>query len=275
MKITNKFNLPEALVKSVTYSGHRSADISVTELLSPFQLIMLRRKHDEDIEEDVTDRIYALQGNAMHYVLQKGAGANELAEQYLTADVDGVKISGMADLLDGDGCLWDYKTTSVWSVIYGDRKEEWTKQLNMYRLLYGKHGFEIKALKILVIMRDWTESKAGKDGYPINPVLVVDIPIMPDIEAFVTERVRLYKDALNGVLPPCTEAERWTKPTVYAVMKKGRKSALKLFDNDVEACIYAEGQGGYLEVRQGADTRCERYCPVNKWCEQYKNKVVE
>ena len=39
------------------------------------------------------------------------------------------------------------------------------------------------------------------------------------------------QSALEKNLPECTSAERWEKPTKYALMKRGRERAVKLYDD--------------------------------------------
>jgi hypothetical protein len=58
-------------------------------------------------------------------------------------------------------------------------------------------------------------------------------------------------------------------------MKRGRKSAVKLFDDERHAQLFIEGQKSaealYIEHRPGSFTRCEGdYCGVAKFCSQYK-----
>ena len=53
-------------------------------------------------------------------------------------------------------------------------------------------------------------------------------------------------------------------------MKKGRKKAVKLFDNENDA-IEFKAVGGYIDYRPSKNTRCLYYCDVAKFCE-HKNK---
>ena len=59
-----------------------------------------------------------------------------------------------------------------------------------------------------------------------------------------------------------------------AVMKKGRKSAVKLYDVDKreEAEFHAEQKNDhYIEERLGRYARCEgNFCGVNQFCNQWK-----
>ena len=133
-----------------------------------------------------------------------------------------------------------------------------------------------------MILRDWQSSKAKYDAnYPDSQVktVVVDLWPMEKTEAYIVERLKgyeIHKETPDNELPECTLADRWAKPSKYALMKKGRKSAIKLFD-DNEAAELAlldkvNTQSGefYIEERKGEQwKRCE-YCSVSDFCNQYQ-----
>ena len=62
------------LLKRYTYSRGK-ADISVTELINPPQIAVLKRVHRNDIEEDLVDRFWALMGTNIHKILEDAADA--------------------------------------------------------------------------------------------------------------------------------------------------------------------------------------------------------
>jgi hypothetical protein len=75
VKITNKHNLPQTIVNALqrpTYSKGK-ADISVTELIAPPQLVALKHKHKDDLESDAADMVWSLFGSAVHSILEQGA----------------------------------------------------------------------------------------------------------------------------------------------------------------------------------------------------------
>ena len=68
--LTNKYNLPETLVDALSYDTHRMAgDISVTQLIDAPQIRILKRKHQ--LTEDVSEKLWALLGTAMHHILER------------------------------------------------------------------------------------------------------------------------------------------------------------------------------------------------------------
>lgn len=66
---TNKYNLPESFVNAVKVDNHvTKGDISVTTLIDAPQIRQLKKRHR--ITEDVSDRVFALMGTAVHHVLE-------------------------------------------------------------------------------------------------------------------------------------------------------------------------------------------------------------
>lgn len=273
MKITNKYNLPAPIVSAVSSGARKpiAGRISVTELIAPPRIRVLKMRHWDTLEEDASDRIWALLGSAVHGVLEKADTTSHWAEERIQAVIDPWVVTGQPDLLDAEGCLDDYKVTSVFSFLLGAKKE-WEAQLNCYAALYDFNGFPVKKLRIIAILRDWNAGKALNGGdYPAVPVLVKKIPLWPlhtRID-YLTTRVKLHQDAEeHGIIPDCTDEEVWARPTTWAVMKKGRKSAVRVFETENMARKMAEDTGYDVIERKGGAIRCERYCPVRSFCER-------
>lgn len=76
--LTNKKNLNEAIVRAIKrdwYSGTgEKRDYSVTQLLVPPKIYHLLNRHKDEVEEDVSERMFMLMGSAMHAILER---ANE------------------------------------------------------------------------------------------------------------------------------------------------------------------------------------------------------
>ena len=86
-------------------------------------------------------------------------------------------------------------------------------------------------------------------------------------DAFIEERVRLHQ---LDEPPHCSDEDVWAKPTKYALMKAGRKSAVSLHATAGEAAAARAALGaGYVEVRPGTAERCQNYCPVADYCPQW------
>ena len=272
MRYTNKFNYPAPFVRAVTGGDvydKGEADYSITELISAPRQTQLIRRHDAQLEEDVSDRLWVLGGTVAHEILARsGKEERELFEKRLYATVAGKKVGGKLDSLClVSGLLSDYKWTSAWTYVFG--RSEWISQTNMYGFLARENGFKVTALEIFGMFRDWSETRAvqSKD-YPQTNCARIPIEMWPHEKTreFIKERVLLHDAAKlvgDDFLAACTQEERWQKETTYAVMKPGRKSAVMVLDS-LEAATAAATGGQYVQTRPGAARRCAGYCPVGK-----------
>ena len=72
------------------------------------------------------------------------------------------------------------------------------------------------------------------------------------------------------------DEERWATDPKFALMAKGRKSAVKLFDSEAAAKLVMEGldakKGKIHSIvkRPGEQKRCGRWCDAAPFCEQYQ-----
>jgi len=256
MKLTNKLNLPQPIADAVKNDGYTKgdADISVTELLSPPYQRALKVKHEEEIEEDVSDRIFSLLGQTVHGILERSESTG-IAERRLSIECNGWKVSGGMDrFVAKDGLLQDYKLTTVYKTKAGNIPEEWAQQLNIYAEMLRQNGEEVKTLEIVAIYRDWSKTAAERESdYPQRQVEVLRIPLISSREVveFIAERVRLHQRAASGEVSPCSKEERWAKDDTWALMKDGNKKASKLLKNagEAEAIILAKNE--YIQFRPG------------------------
>ena len=281
MEITNKFNLPHPIfsaIKNDTYD--KVGDISVSTLIRSPRMVQLEKRHDKEITVDVSENLWLLLGSSVHAILERADTDNHLAEERLSVKVNGWTLSGKADLLDPDGYISDYKVTSAYSFLLGE-KPEWEAQLNLYAMLFRRHSFEIKGARIVAILRDWMQSRAEKEqdypkcGFHIVPI---DLWAPERAEDFTLERVKMHQEAEklpDDDLPPCTPEERWERPTTYAVMKGANKRATRVFEDSSEAHDFmladSKTASQYKVVtRQGESVRCQRYCKAMQFCSQAK-----
>ena len=294
MKYTNKHNIPDEVIRALKNDNYSKgdADISATGLLQPPQIRILNNEHEDEITTDVSDRIWILLGTSVHNILEKANEGNPdvLTEQRIYATVDGFKISGQTDTISlKEKILKDFKVTSAWSVISArkDGKPEWAQQLNIYAWLYKQNNDEdIKQLQIIAICRDWNKNQMLRSGgdYPKSPVAVIPVNLWTEEEQleFIRERIQLHKQSdlmfeFNGTIPPCTAQERWKKPDKYRILRKGRKSALRLLPTMEDAKAYIENQDEIsnlsIEFAKGESLRCKNYCDVAPFCNQYKQEM--
>ncbi len=279
MKITNKFNLPEPLVKAITAGEYKRGEYSASMLPSPPQIRALEQRYWDEIVIDVSDRIWILLGRAVHYILEKAEMSDMLQEEKLKIEVMGQKILAHPDLLSLTA-IDDYKITGAYTMVFSpEGKKEWIAQENIYRYIAYEYGFnKINKLNIITIFRDWKKNLAlANKEYPQHQVGKISAPVwtIEDTLKYIKERLTLHMQAESlpdNKLPECSFEERWEKITKYAVKKEGRKSAVRVFETkeQAEKLIEEKGDKHSLEIRPGERTRCEHFCNINKRCCQYQ-----
>jgi hypothetical protein len=289
MEITNVHNVPEPLVtlaKKQYYSKGKS-DYSVTELMSPPRVRRLQEEHDAQRVQDVADMLWPLLGSALHVVMERGETEGWVSEERLFMEVDGVTISGAIDLQEEtpDGIIiHDYKFTSAWAVM--NTKIDWEQQLNIYKLLVERvKGKKVIGLRICALIRDYSRHDT-REGYPQASIHMVDIPLWDSQKAmdYIHARLEVHQESkvaadFKEQLPLCSAEDRWMSETIYAVMRDGRKTAIRVVKDEGEAKAIAQeesakGKGeAYVDVRLGEPKRCTGdYCGVAQWCSQYQEE---
>lgn len=289
MALTNNLGLPQPFVDAVSSDyEYTEGRYSVTSLLKGTREAILQRRHHKETETDVADMVWAIFGTAVHKVLeQSNEAAAELKETWLEVEVPGTeyRLSGIFDLFNAEEKkVTDYKTASVWKVIHNDW-EDYRKQLLIYCWMLRQIGFEANKGEIVALLKDHSKSKAKFDKeYPQHPVHIQRFDFteedFKEIEKFIVEKFQeiIYAETLkDDELPICSPSERWARPSKYAVMKIGRKKAIKLYDSREEAQLRAENENEalgkaeyYVEHRPGTNPKCEEYCSVCKFCSFYK-----
>lgn len=297
MIYTNNFNLPSPIVRAIVRDGYSkgASDFSVSEIIDSPRVKALQIEHENEIVEDVSDRVFSLFGRAVHQILEWGAEDHQEAEErvFMAVDVDGVqvKVSGAMDLQDpeGDGSvvIRDWKVTTVYAFMA--EKAAWVNQLNCYAHMVRKvKGVEVNGLQIGAILRDFSKSKSKRQSdYPPAAIQTLDLPLWnsEEAEAYFMERVRLHVKARDMVLaghepPHCTDEERWSDPPVFAVLKNSNVRATAIFPTELEAKVFISEQAKVnpkgefrIEPRNTEPKRCADWCAVSQWCSQYKGLV--
>jgi hypothetical protein len=298
MELTNKSNLPNVIKRAVANDPYDSSgsDISTTRLITPPRIRVLEARHWENLTEDVADKIFALLGSSVHHVIERAVTDEDIAELRLFHEVNGWTLSGQFDLLTSKGELIDFKVTSAWAALDAlkNGKPEWEQQLNVLDYLsrhtdhslknYLGKTLKVKSLSIMAILRDWSKMKTmtSKD-YPRKQVVMIPVRQWSEEEQdnFVLARIKAHQEAEVGELPVCSAKERWRKDDKYAIMKDGRKTALRLLDTKDQVKQYlkdnklVEGKGCTVVLRAGEDIRCQSYCRVNSFCDYFLEKSVE
>jgi len=244
MKLTNNSGLPEAFVRAVKNDPYSKgdADFSVTELLKPPRARALEIKYKDEIIEDARDRVWAVLGQSVHYILMQSARDGDIVERRFSSEFLGMKVAGQIDLLETDTkTLSDWKVTKAYPFTKkggSGLKDEWVAQLNMQLELLRGNGLDATRLQIVGILKDFDEaktkvgSKRFELGYPKAEIVAVEMPMWDRerTQAFIKQRVRAHHTAARE-LPLCGAEETW---------------------------------GG---------RRCARYCPASAFCDQYQSAL--
>lgn len=282
MVTTNVLNMPEAFVKCVSNVRHNApGTLSATTLLQGDKQIVLYDRHFDELTQDAADLVWATFGTAFHSIMEKQTD-DAFKEEAFEVEVDGWKVTGRVDRYDMEHeVLEDWKTASVWKVIYGDFKD-WRAQGLTYAWLMRQNGLNVKRCRFVALLKDHSKKDAKfKPDYPTKPVFIYEFDVTEaDLEATearikskiksVTEAYKLNDDDI----PACSEEERWATATKYAVMKDGRKTALKVCDSMSDAQLYMQSQGGSrIDIRPGESKKCADYCPCAEFCNFYHECV--
>ena len=263
MRWTNTFGLPEEIVleaeknsgqpRGVDFSAKR---VRVTSLIRPPQISILEAAHWNEIERDVSTIIPAMIGTGFHAIMERHSTWSK-KEVSLSAEVDGWTITGTADMISRDGMITDWKTCKAYKILKGDFSD-WQEQINIYAFLAEENGYAVSAGQVWAVIKDAPASDP--------PMIHVPITIWPmsDIKMQISEHL---KD-LHG--RPCTDTERWARGGNFAIMQQGKTRAVKLHETEDAATEHASNiKGGFVERRKKRFIRCENFCNVSQFCQQF------
>jgi len=281
MRVTNNLKLPAAFVHAVSTERHNAPHCySATTLNKGAKEIVLTDRHYDEITVDASEQIWAVWGTAVHALLESEKDDNFHEERFKVA-VGNSYVTGQVDSYDMErGIINDWKTASVWKIQFADFAD-WRAQGLTYAWLLTKSGLEVKKCRFVALLKDHSKTKAKHDAsYPQSPVFVYEFDVTAEdlaatearIISKVTEIENAYKLGDDDI-EPCTLEERWADGEKYAVMKNGRKTAVKLFDNQQDAEAYAGelGNSHYVEHRPAVSRKCADYCACCEFCNFYKS----
>ena len=269
-----------ALVNAVSVDRHnKKGEYSATTLLKGACEQVLTSRHFDEIEVDASDSIWAVFGSAVHSIFENQKDET-FKEERFEVPVSNSKVTGRVDSYDlKNEILVDWKTASIWKVTYQDF-DDWKKQGLIYSWLMKQNGLTVKKCRFIALLKDHSKSKARIDAsYPQSPVYIYEFDVtekdLEEIEKFIFTKVAEFEKAESVPdveLAPCSKEERWEGDTKYAVMKQGRKTAIKLFDNKDDAEKNMAGLGGtYIEERKAEPKKCLDYCACCEFCPFYKS----
>lgn len=280
MKVTNRLHMPEAFVKAVSTTRHNEAGcFSATTLNKGAKEIILTDRHFDEITVDAADSVWAVWGTAVHALLESQPD-NNFHEEKFKVPVCNSFVTGQVDSYDMEhATIFDWKTASVWKVQFADFSD-WYKQGMTYAWLLKQSGLEVRHCVFIALLKDHSKTKAKTDAsYPQSPVFKYEFDVTDEELAQTEERIiakvreieEAYKQGDDDI-GPCSAEERWADDEKWAVMKNGRKTAIKLFDNSADADAMAGEMGNayYVEHRPAISRKCGDYCNCKEFCNFYK-----
>ncbi len=238
----------------------------------------------DTVECEASEALAALDGSSIHTVLEwamNGLDSQDwILERRWHTEVLGWKVSGQSDLIHKPTkLLQDYKKCPKNIHTYGP-KEDWEKQLNVYRWMASLEGVEIDKLQVIAWYKGWSKVESVRgSGYPPLEAELHDIPVwsLEKTKQYVEDRVRVHQAAAALPLdkqPLCTEEERWQKKNRFAIMVKGNQKATAVHDTKQEALDYMANKmnpdalkNASIEGRTSDPMRCTHYCPVRFHCD--------
>ena len=280
MKVTNKLSLPAAFVNAVSTARHNAAGcFSATTLNKGAKEIILSDRHFDEIEVDAADQVWAVWGTAVHALLESQPD-NNFHEESFKVPVSNSFVTGQVDSYDMENAtIFDWKTASVWKVQFADF-DDWRRQGMTYAWLLKQNGLEVKKCRFVALLKDHSKTKAKTDSsYPQSPVFIYEFDVtaadLEETAARILAKVQEIESAYkldDGAIEPCSAEERWADGEKWAVMKNGRKTAIKLFDNSADADAMAGEMGNayYVEHRPAISRKCGEYCNCKDFCNFYK-----
>lgn len=318
MILTNETNIPLILAGWVvddTYDYQNDKKfVSATGLIKPIKSTILEARVDKDnLYKDISEYIPSALGSTIHVgietawtqrykenLLKLGYNQNvidkiEVNPSNLNPDkiqiyfekrtkklFNGWIIGGKFDAVC-DGILHDFKSTSVYTYIYGSHDEDYKLQGSIYRWL-NPEIITSDFIRICFIFTDWSKANQQQNpaNYPPSRLLTKDIPLMSieETEAYIkakTDLLERYVDKEEGDIPECTDAELWRPDPVYKYYANpdNMVRATKNFSSLAEANAYKTSKGkGVVVTVLGEPKRC-KYCPGSPVCEQRRRYKID
>ncbi len=251
--------------------------VSVTDLIGSLKRLSFKKRVEFDYE--IGDVYKAFLGTAIHsYLEQLLSDADGIDTEFkISAQIEDIQLRGVVDAINHkEKQILDYKTTSVYKYIFADYTS-FEKQLNLYRyMLYLTDSkYADYSLNAILFFTDYSAKEATrKEDYPQLPIVEIEVPTWDfnKTAQYIDGRIKLYKqiNALDntalGSLDICSPEEKMMRNGTgkYAVIKKGRKTAVRVFDNQQEAEYYAGKDPAYEVEYRAPKANCVDYCPVSK-----------
>lgn len=292
MKITNIHGISLPLAVWLLHDNYDYINdpnyISATSLLRPIKQIILAKKVLlEDKEMDVSERISASMGNALHDSLEKAwtnveGRSNALrllgypshvidnlvvnpSDEYLVnnsnalpvwiekrsfREVAGYRVGGKLDLVI-DGTLFDFKSTSVFTYLKSRKDEDYQLQESIYRWLNPKL-ITNEVAYINFIFTDWQKFMIRTvPDYPTVKLAEIPIKLLSEAE---TEQFVVNK--LNQIVQHWNDPEEKLPPCTDKDLWRGDPEYKYYSDPEKAKDPTARSSKNFGTDKAGADAHC-------------------
>ena len=279
MRLLNKYNIPESIVKVVEKGLHPPKEnrYSIVDLINPPLIRTLKLEKWDDIEQDISEFLWMILGTAVDTILTDVVCKGIQKQHKVEYEVDGSTIVGILDIID-DTTILDWKCTKCSSLHY--EQNMWAAQLQLYSLLLGiERGLKgihipITKLQDYLILRDWDARLALRHDYPQIPFQVINVEPWTTKQQmdYLLSRLRDHKENPHR---QCTPEEKWQTQTMYAVKNPAVTKAYRVLPSKEEAeqwILKNKKKGVIIEERPGENKKCNLYCSVRSVCPCVKGK---
>ena len=320
MKITNNHGISLPLAVWLLYDQYDYIDlpnyISATTLLrSTKQIILSKRVEASDMEMDISEKIAASFGTAVHdsiekawaqragFLMQKLGYPKDLCERIVVnpkegelqensipiyfekrgvKEINGWNVGGKFDTVM-DGRLFDYKTTSTYTYTAGNKDEDYQLQGSIYRWL-NPELITDDFIYINFVFTDWQKYMVREGtNYPKLKLLEHPVPLLSleKTEEFIihkTNEISRLKDKPESELPPCTDKELWRSEAQYKYYSDPTKTdgkSSKNFDTLSEANAHCAEKGKGIVKTVPGEVKACLYCAAFQVCQQRKLYFAE
>ena len=218
---------------------------TVTELIAGTRETFLKKTTDYAVEP--ASVLYALHGQAVHSINERHTQGEILSEERLKDDITSGQFDLFGKILDADdGVLGDLKVTSSFKLmkalgIYKTKVDtgevyktgakkglpkfrnelrfdgvrdllDWAIQLNYYRMLLERIGFNVRRMYIQALCRDSGLRIADERGIT-KSIYIIQINRISDhwLQLYFQHKANVLREAIgSNTLPPvCSVRERW------------------------------------------------------------------
>lgn len=290
--------------------------ISATSLLKPIRETILSRNADIAVETDISTRIASGVGTAVHtsieaaWMTQTGKAMQKLGYPANVIEKIVINPIELSDIKEGDipvymevrsekkigkwiiggkfdfvieDKLTDFKTTSVYTWIFGSNDKKYSQQGSIYRWL-NPEKIKKDQMEIAYLFTDWSAGSAQREkNYPPSKILSKSIDLMSvaDTKRFIEQKLSLiesFETSPQEKLPLCTSEDLWEKPAVFKYYKNPAKTtrSTKNFDKESDALIRksADGNVGAIVEVKGEKVYC-KYCSALTACTQAEQYILD